>query len=144
MLTPLHSPRESMVADAEQPPVDAAGSVLVLDAAALAGLRALDPVGNNRLLERVLAAFETSTSRLMPQLLDAHRHGDLQGIRYVAHTLKSSAACVGGVRLSGICTDLESRIRLEQDGDLTPMVQSLVDETDKLLLALQRLSASDA
>ena len=144
MLTPLHSPRESMVADAEQPPVDAAGSVLVLDAAALAGLRALDPVGNNRLLERVLVAFEASTSRLMPQLLDAHRRGDLQGVRYVAHTLKSSAASVGGVRLSGICADLESRIRREQDGDLTPMVQSLVDETDKLLLALQRLSASDA
>lgn len=129
-----------MVADGEQASCVAASPVAVLDAAALAGLRALDPTGKSRLLERVLAAFETSTSRLMPQLLDAHRQGDQPGIRYVAHTLKSSAATVGGMRLSGICADLESRSRLEQSGDLTPMVQSLVDETNKLLLALQQLS----
>lgn len=133
-----------MGADGRQPPGDVAGSALVLDAAALAGLRALDPMGKNRLLERVLAAFETSTSRLVPQLQDSHRRGDLQGIRYVAHTLKSSAASVGGMRLSSVCADLESRIRQAQGGDLTSQVQALVEETDKLRLALQRLSVNGA
>jgi HPt (histidine-containing phosphotransfer) domain-containing protein len=124
-----------------QPPRGAAdGPAPVLDAAALAGLRELDPTGKNHLIERVLAAFRTSTARLIPQLLEAHRTADLKGVRHVAHTLKSSSASVGGMKLSGICADLESRIRLEQGGDLTPQVQALVEETDKLLLALERLT----
>lgn len=120
-----------------QPPQ---GAAPVLDPAALAGLRDLDPTGKNRLLERVLTAFKTSTARLIPQLQEAHRNGDLPGMRHVAHTLKSSSASVGGTRLSAICADLESRIRLEQGGDLTPQVQALVEETGQLLIALERLS----
>lgn len=112
----------------------------VLDAVALASLRALDPTGKNHLLERVLAAFNSSTDRLVPQLLDSQRNGDRKGIRYVAHTLKSSAASVGGMKLSSVCADLESRARLEQGDDLAPQVRALVAETDKLLLALQQLS----
>ena len=124
----------------QQGSAEAARPDLVLDAVALAGLRALDPTGQNRLLERVFVAFQTSTTRLIPQLLEAKRNGDLQGVRHVAHTLKSSSASVGGMKLSGICTDLEARIRLGSPGDLLPLVESLVEEVESLLLALRRLS----
>ena len=113
---------------------------LVLDPTALEGLRELDPTGKNRLLERVFAAFQSSTARLMPKLHESHRNADLTGIRHVAHTLKSSAASVGGMTLSGICADLETRIRTGQTDDLQPLVQALVNEVDKLLLALAHLS----
>jgi HPt (histidine-containing phosphotransfer) domain-containing protein len=112
----------------------------VLDAAALTALRELDPTGKNRLLERVFVAFQTSTARLIPQLLESQRIADLQGIRHVAHTLKSSSASVGGMKLSGICADLEACIRLGQAGDLQPQVQALAEEAQSLLLALKRLS----
>ncbi|KNZ31953.1 MAG: hypothetical protein AD742_14305 [Methylibium sp. NZG] len=112
----------------------------MLDAAALASLRALDPTGRNRLIERVLAAFKASTGRLIPQLIEAHRSGDVSGVRHVAHTLKSSAASVGGMKLSGICADLELRSRGDQAADVALQVQALVGETDKLLLALDQLS----
>lgn len=113
---------------------------LVLDAAALAGLRDLDPTGQNRLMERVFVAFRTSTARLVPQLLEAQRNADVQGVRYVAHTLKSSAASVGGMKLSSVCVELEACIRQGEPGDLGPQVQTLVSEVDSLLLALQQLS----
>ena len=113
---------------------------VVLDAAALAGLRELDPTGQNRLIERVLAAFQTLTARLVPQLLESHRNTDLAGMRYVAHTLKSSAASVGGLKLSGICADLETRILLGQTGDLQPHVDAFAEEVECLLLALKHLS----
>ena len=112
----------------------------MLDPAALAGLRELDPTGKNHLLERVLAAFKTSTARLIPQVQEALSKADLQGVRHVAHTLKSSAASVGGMKLSAICTELEAGIRQGQTLNLAAQVDALVEEVERLLAALQRLS----
>jgi len=129
----------------DSPPSSAdpgAGNRPVLDGAALAGLCELDPEGKTRLLERVFAAFRTSTARLIPQLIEAHRMSDLQGMRHVAHTLKSSAASVGGLKLSAICAQLESRIRLGGDGDLQPQVDALVGGVRDLLDELERWSPS--
>lgn len=114
----------------------------VLDGAALAGLCELDPEGKTRLVERVFAAFRTSTARLIPQLIEAHRMADLHGMRHVAHTLKSSAASVGGLKLSAICAQLESCIRLGVDGDLTPQVDALVGGVQELLDELEHWSPS--
>ena len=110
-----------------------------LDDAAVAGLRELDPTGKNNLIERVLMAFKSSTARLVPQLLEAHRTSDVRGMRHVAHTLKSSAASVGGKKLSAICADLETRTRDGITGDVTPQVEALIAEVDNVLQALQRL-----
>lgn len=112
-------------------------SAPVLDAAAIASLRELDPTGKSRLLERLIAAFESSTARLIPQLLDSHARADMTGVRHVAHTLKSSAASLGGVEVAAICADLETRVRNAQTSDLQPCVQALRDAVQRLLLALQ-------
>lgn len=122
-------------AEATTPP-----ALPVLDAQALAGLRALDPTGKSQLMERVFTAFRTSTERLLPQLLESHGRADLAGMRYVAHTLKSSAASVGGMKLSGICAALEARIRLNETDDLKPQVQALQEEAERLLMAIQQYS----
>lgn len=87
--------------------------VTVLDPQALGRLRELDPRGENRLLERVLKAFETSVARLAPQLEESRRSGDRAGIRHVAHTLKSSSASIGALTLSHRCAEVEAMIRLE-------------------------------
>ncbi len=126
--------------DGQPPAGGIARADLVLDPAALAGLRELDPTGKNHLLERVLAAFETSTARLIPQVQEAQSKADLQGVRHVAHTLKSSAASVGGMKLSALCAEMESGIRHGQTNELAAQVDALVDEVNRLLAALQRLS----
>ena len=111
----------------------------VLDAAALARLRELDPSGENQLIARVAKAFETSAARLMPQLQDARRAGDVAGVRHVTHTLKSSSASIGAVKLSQLCADIESRIRTETIENLGPRLDSMCSEMEIVLQALKRL-----
>lgn len=97
-----------------------------LDHAALERLRELDPSGAARLLERVFQAFETSLARLLPTLLDAQSRGDLDGIRHVAHTLKSSSASIGALRLAQLCAEIEHMIR--QGCNELPVLSPLVDQ----------------
>ncbi|MGZ5158859.1 MAG: Hpt domain-containing protein [Caldimonas sp.] len=122
----------------EQPKIHAVSSspTPVLDEEALQRLRDLDPDGRNRLLERVLGAFESSAAKLGAQLADARQRGDMQVVRHVAHTIKSSSASIGALRLSRLCAEIEAAVRLEAVSGLAP----LLDDVDReLVLVLQAL-----
>ena len=106
---PLETPSASPLPDAGRPGTVPSDSVL--DAAALAALRSLDPTGAGKLLERVLAAFESSTSRLVAQLRTARLAADAESVKHVAHTLKSSSASIGAVKLSQLCAEIEVMLR---------------------------------
>ncbi|WP_127997055.1 Hpt domain-containing protein [Piscinibacter defluvii] len=137
MLRPLIPP------DAPQPSADVpdaglpAGTGRVLDAAALDKLRELDPRGDNRLIQRVMQAFETSVARLLPQLREAERSGDPGGIRHVVHTLKASSASIGALLLSQQCAEIENRIRVGESDGLEPRLASVYAEIDKVLKAVR-------
>ncbi len=88
-------------------PVEAAE----LDEGALQRLHELDPDGSNRVVERVLQAFDASLLRLLPQGDQALARLDSEALRHVVHTLKSSSASVGALELSRRCNDIESRLR---------------------------------
>ena len=118
---------------------DSERTVSVLDAGALDRLRELDPRGENQLIARVVSAFETSVGRLVPQLQDAHRSGDMAGIRHVAHTLKSSSASVGAMKLSEICAETEAMIRQERAENLDSAVSAICRECEIVLQALKQL-----
>ncbi len=111
----------------------------VLDAQALERLRELDPNGENRLMERVVNAFETSVGRLMPQLQDALNGNELGGIRHVAHTLKSSSASIGAMKLSRMCSDVESRARHEQSEGMPERIAQLQAEVEIVRVALKKI-----
>ena len=83
-------------------------SATLLDVDALDRLRELDPSGKSRLLERVLRAFESSASRLAQQFGEARNSDDMQGIRHVVHTLKSSSASIGALELARLCAEIEA------------------------------------
>ncbi len=125
----------SELAAAEAVP-DPAG---VLDAEAVERLRELDPNGASGLVGRVLHAFETSTARLLPQLRTALQHGDVAGVRFVAHTLKSSSASIGATRFSALCAELENGIRMQQSLDLAARVGVIERELGRVLHALKQL-----
>ena len=110
-----------------------------LDAAALGRLIELDPTGANRLLERVLQAFRASVARLRPQLEAARRAADRPAIRGVVHTLKSSSASIGALRLSQLCAQVETAIRLDTDDDLSAPLAALSDALDGALQAIDAL-----
>jgi HPt (histidine-containing phosphotransfer) domain-containing protein len=86
-------------------------SVSVLNPQTLERLSRLDPNGRNKLLERVLAAFETSSEQMLPAWNAACENGDVSSLHYLAHTLKSSSASIGALSLSALCAKLEAGLR---------------------------------
>jgi histidine phosphotransfer protein HptB len=87
-----------------------------LDPQALARLQELDPDGRQGVVPRVLAAFETSLSRMLTQLQAEQDGPDPAVVASVAHMLKSSSASVGALQLARTCAEVETRIR---GGDAT-------------------------
>jgi CheY-like chemotaxis protein/HPt (histidine-containing phosphotransfer) domain-containing protein len=124
---------------APAPSATAAPDDGVLDAQALERLRELDPTGENRLMERVVSAFDSSVGRLMPQLEDALNTNELGGVRHVAHTLKSSSASIGAMKLSRMCSDLETRARNEQAEGMAERIAQLQAEVEIVRVALKRV-----
>jgi HPt (histidine-containing phosphotransfer) domain-containing protein len=111
----------------------------VLDEASLQRLHELDPQGENRVVERVLRAFEASLARLLPQAQQALAQGDPETMRHVVHTLKSSSASVGALELSRCCSEIESRLRLQQLDGLADRLAALDAEGARVLTAVRGL-----
>ncbi len=108
-----------------------------LDPIALQRLHELDPLGKGKLFERVVEAFNTSTNRLLPQMRLAGQAGDLNGVRHVAHTLKSSSASLGATRLSSLCADLEQQMRGGIAFDVDGQIERIAAEITVVLQALK-------
>ncbi len=103
------------------PPAEPAG----LDPVALGRLRELDPDGRHGVLQRVLAAFETSLSRMLVQLAAEREGGNAAVVAGVAHTLKSSSASVGALELARVCAEVEHRLRSGEPGSLAGDIERL-------------------
>jgi HPt (histidine-containing phosphotransfer) domain-containing protein len=111
----------------------------VLDPVALQHLRDLDPGGSSKLLARIARAFETSLERLMPQLEQAIAGVDFVVIRYVSHTLKSSSASIGAVKLAQLCAQAELMASQAQIDGLLQCLERLEFEVKIVRVALQRV-----
>lgn len=112
----------------------------VLDEQALARLRELDPEGVNHLLERVVAAFLKSLDQqeqVLAQGRDAPR--DLNGLRHVAHTLKSAAASLGATTLSQRCAEIEALARAGHEEGLAALIDTVLADIAAARLAMQQL-----
>jgi HPt (histidine-containing phosphotransfer) domain-containing protein len=60
-------------------------------------------------------------------------------IRHVAHTLKSSAASVGALRLSRLCAEIEAGARQEACEAMPVLLDDVDREFDVVLKAVQPL-----
>jgi HPt (histidine-containing phosphotransfer) domain-containing protein len=126
-----------MLAVVAAPPSAALAPAPVLDAASLQRLHELDPQGTNRVVERVLRAFDASLTRLLPQARQALANGDHDAVRHVVHTLKSSSASVGALQLSRCCSDIETRLRAQQAQGLGSLMRALDAEGERVLGAVR-------
>ncbi len=107
-----------------------------LDAQALARLRELDPDGRLGVLNRVLAAFETSVQRMVVQLQAQGEAGDAKAVAGVAHTLKSSSASVGALSLSRACAEVEAKLRKGDTAGMHLDISRLISEGQAALHAV--------
>jgi HPt (histidine-containing phosphotransfer) domain-containing protein len=110
----------------------------LLDPVALQELRNLDPTGAGRLMDRIVNAFEVAAARLLPQLQAAISTEDASAVRYAAHTLRSSSASIGAIRMSQLCAELEAAAARGWSEDMHEDIAALSHETMAVLNALKR------
>ena len=79
-----------------------------IDPSALEALRALQAPGAPDIRERVIGLYLQQTPRQLEDLRSALAGGDTSAVARAAHTVKSSSANVGAMRLSALCRELES------------------------------------
>ena len=111
----------------------------MLDAAAMAELRALDPDGKAQLVKRVLATYQGSLARLVEQLGQARADNAWDQVSRVAHTLKSSSASIGALDLSAVCADIERMLRAGDNAAAIPLLDRFHKEVGRVELAVKAM-----
>jgi len=122
-----------------------AGSTAVtFDPAVLEGLDALAGEGGFR--AQLVETFLASSQRLLASAESALAAGDGAGLARTAHTLASSSAQIGGLRLSVLAKSLEAAARRDPTAPLGARLAELRDELERLRegLALERFGVGDA
>ena len=78
-----------------------------LDQSVLASLRELQDEGDPDIVAEVGGLFLKHSPDKVKAILEALETGDAKGIYLAAHSLKSSSAYIGAMRLSALARDLE-------------------------------------
>jgi PAS domain S-box-containing protein len=107
----------------------------VLDAAALAAIRALQRPGQPPLLARIIGAFHEQSPRLLSELRRAAEVHDFDAAARAAHSLRSASANLGASRLAMLCKQLETGVRERNAG--LELVAVLETEYRKVSAALR-------
>ena len=84
----------------------------ILDQAALDGIRALQTDGGPNVLKRVIDLYLDDAPKLIQRLKYAVAAEDAPEIERAAHTLKSTSASLGALKLAQLCKELEASARL--------------------------------
>ena len=79
----------------------------VIDPAPLEAIRAVQPPGDNNLLARIIGLYLDEAARLKGQIAQGIEQNDGSQVRAAAHSLKSSSANVGAMRVSNLSRELE-------------------------------------
>ena len=86
---------------------------------------------------RPLVAGNWKMNGLGAQLAEARQKNDMQSVRHAVHTLKSSSASIGALRLSRLCAEIEAAVRQETLTGLPTLLDDVDREMAVVLQALQ-------
>jgi PAS domain S-box-containing protein len=138
----LECKSSSMKAEAAQTETTAGPGGLgggAIDAAAIAGIRAMDIKGTGELLKRVVSQFNDTAPALAAAIQEKFGAGDLDAVWRAAHSLKSSAAATGARQVAGRCAEIETLARNGDDIRVKPLLQGLESELDAAMRGLKEL-----
>jgi HPt (histidine-containing phosphotransfer) domain-containing protein len=79
----------------------------VIDRSVLASLRELQDVGDPDIVAEVGGLFIKHSPDKVNAIMQSVENGDAKGLHMAAHSLKSSSAYVGAMRLSALAKELE-------------------------------------
>ncbi len=111
----------------------------VVDPAVLEGYQELDPHGAGALAERLVKAYLETAGAVLERMRQAVSRTDLGALREGAHTLKSSAANVGAMRLAKLAARLEQAAREGHTPRACELFPTLAQEHDLACDALLNL-----
>ena len=87
--------------------------------------------GGEALQRQLVEMFLGRAPELLARARAAAEGGDAEGVRQVAHSLKSSAAQMGAVTVRALCQEAERRAEAGESTSLVPLVQSLEGEMER-------------
>ena len=108
----------------------------VIDEQALANIRAIAPGG--MLLQKVLRAYLDSAPRLVEDFAANLSSGETRKLHLAVHTLKSSSANVGAMKLSALCKEMEANVRSGELESISSKAGLLKQEHEAVMRALLR------
>jgi signal transduction histidine kinase/CheY-like chemotaxis protein/HPt (histidine-containing phosphotransfer) domain-containing protein len=109
-----------------------------LDDQVLDSLAALPLAGDKSLVNQVIQTYINSSLDLMTRLGEAIDRGDAECIRTAAHSLKSSSANVGAVRLAELCASIETSTRASDRASAVTLQRQIKNEYPRVVDALRR------
>ncbi len=109
----------------------------VLDQSVLASLRELQEVGEPDILEEVGGLFLKHAPDKISAIETAVSQKDAKGLQVAAHSLKSSSAYVGAMKLSSLSKDLEMMGRSGELEGAFEKSQMMKEEYQRVKIALE-------
>ena len=109
-----------------------------LDEQVLDSLAALPLASDKFLVNQVIQTYMNSSLDLMTRLGEAIDRGDAECIRTAAHSLKSSSANVGAVRLAELCAAMETSTRASDRASAVTLQRQIRNEYPRVIDALRK------
>ncbi len=115
-----------------------------IDMKTLESMRPLQRQGQTDVVTRVVRLYLANAPATFQELQTAADKGDTATVFRLAHSLKSSSAMVGALRLSELCKTLEARAREAAGGPVPDGVPEIEAEYARVIRALEKLGQGGA
>jgi CheY-like chemotaxis protein/HPt (histidine-containing phosphotransfer) domain-containing protein len=109
-----------------------------IDKSALDSIKAVQQPGKPDLVEKVINLYLNDAQSLCHTIHEAVGKGDPQALSKAAHSLKSSSANVGAVKLAGLCKELEILGRGNTIGNAEVIVNQMDAEYKRVIASLSQ------
>jgi CheY-like chemotaxis protein/anti-sigma regulatory factor (Ser/Thr protein kinase) len=110
----------------------------ILEKEALAKIRALQREGAPDIASKVIGLYLESSPGLIQSINESVRQGNSALLYEAAHSLKSSSANLGAMRMAAICKELENMAKNTRLTDATSLINAVGAEYEQVTNALQQ------
>ena len=122
----------------DDPEVSEADFSATIDTKIINQIRSLTKDADPNLLNRIVETFINETEKLLKKMIAALEQFDADTVKKTAHSLKSSSAHVGAIKLASLFREIEAKAKVPSLKELEDMVPALNQEFDLVQQALHR------
>jgi HPt (histidine-containing phosphotransfer) domain-containing protein len=90
-------------------------------------------------VRRLFSVFIREEPKRVESLEEAIRNGDIDGVRYFAHSLKGAAATLGCEQVQKVCLEIENAAKQKDLTTAANLLEKLELEMDRVYRAMENL-----